>query len=47
MEKFHIQNIIHGNVYLNFKLENKSDSVEWVLISVYGAVQEEEKNSFL
>jgi hypothetical protein len=33
----------HGNFHLKFKLKSKSNSFEWVLISVYGAAQEEEK----
>jgi hypothetical protein len=32
---------------LKFKLKNKTDNFEWTLIVVYGAAQEEEKESFL
>jgi hypothetical protein len=48
LETINVKNIIHGNFYLTFKLiKNKSDNFEWILIAVYGAAQEEEKDSFL
>jgi hypothetical protein len=47
MDKFDIQNIVHGNFYLKFKVKNKSDNFEWILIALYGTSQEEEKESFL
>jgi hypothetical protein len=48
LEKINVQNIIHDNFYLKFKLiKNKSDNFESILIAVYGAAQEEEKDSFL
>jgi hypothetical protein len=34
-------------LYLKFKLRNKGDHFEWVLIAIYGAVQEEEQEIFL
>jgi hypothetical protein len=47
LETINVQNIIHGNFYLKFKLiKNKSDNFEWILIAVYGAAQEEKKDSF-
>jgi exonuclease III len=46
-EKFTIQNFVHGNFHVKFKLQNKYDNFEWILIAVYGAAQEEEKERFL
>jgi hypothetical protein len=37
----------YGNLYLKFELKNKFDSFEWVFTSVYGAMQEEEKDILL
>jgi hypothetical protein len=34
-------------LYLKFKLRNKGDHFEWVLIAIYGPVQEEEQEIFL
>jgi exonuclease III len=45
--KFDIANISHGDFYVKFKLRNKNDNFEWVLIAVYGAAQNEHKESFL
>jgi hypothetical protein len=47
LEKFIVQNIVHSNFSMKFKLKNKSDHFEWSLIVVYGAAQDEEKKSFL
>jgi hypothetical protein len=47
LEKFDVQNIVQGDFYLKFKLKNKADNFEWLLILVYGAAQEEEKDKFL
>jgi hypothetical protein len=47
LEKFIVQGVVHDNFFLKFKLKNKIDSFEWTLITVYGAAQEEEKESFL
>jgi hypothetical protein len=47
LEKFIVQNNFHSNFSMKFKLKNKSDHFEWSLIVVYGAAQEEEKESFL
>jgi exonuclease III len=46
-EKFVVQNSVHGNFHVKFKLKNKMDNFEWVLIVVYGAAQDEGKKSFL
>jgi hypothetical protein len=46
LEKIIVQGVVHDN-FLKFKLKNKTDSFEWTLITVYGAAQEEEKESFL
>jgi hypothetical protein len=46
LDKFQVQQISHGNFYLKFKLCNKGDNFEWVLIAIYGAAQEDEKEFF-
>jgi exonuclease III len=46
-EKFTIKSSVHGNFHVKFKLQNKNDNFEWILIAVYGAAQEEEKDRFL
>jgi exonuclease III len=46
-DKFDIANIFHGDFYVKFKLRNKNDNFEWVLVVVYGAAQNEHKESFL
>jgi hypothetical protein len=45
--RFNVQNIVHGHFYLKLKLMTKSENFGWILIAVYGAAQEEEKDSFL
>jgi hypothetical protein len=42
-----VGNISHGDFYVKFKLRNKIDNFEWILIAVYGAAQSEYKESFL
>ena len=37
IEKFDIANISHGDFYVKFKLINKVDKFEWVLVAIYGA----------
>jgi hypothetical protein len=46
-EKFDVLDIKHGNFLLKFKLCNKEDNFEWKLLAVYGATQENEKETFL
>jgi hypothetical protein len=47
LDKFQVQQISHDNLYLKFKLCNKGDNFEWVLIAIYGAALEEEQKIFL
>jgi hypothetical protein len=47
MEVFDIGSIDEGNFYVKFHLRNKNDGFRWVLVAVYGAAQDEFKESFL
>lgn len=47
LDTYDVGNIVHGDFHVKFKLQNKSDNFEWILISVYGAAQSEHKESFL
>jgi hypothetical protein len=47
LRKIVVQNSVHGNFHVKFKLKNKMDNFKWVLIAVYGAAQDEGKESFL
>ena len=44
---FDIGAIDEGDFYVKFKLRNKVDGFIWVLVSVYGAAQQEFKEAFL
>jgi hypothetical protein len=46
MDKVCVLECIHDNFFLKFKLLNKVDIFEWILIAVYGAAHEE-KEKFL
>ena len=46
-ESFEVESIIDGDYYIKFVLRNKVDGFRWALLSVYGAAQEEHKESFL
>jgi hypothetical protein len=39
--------IVHSNFIVKFKLKNKCDNFEWILMAVYGPAQEEKKDNFL
>jgi hypothetical protein len=47
IDKFDIADISHGDFNVKFKLRNKIDNFEWVLISVSGAAQNEHKEGLL
>lgn len=47
LDTFDVGNIVHGDFHVKFKLRNKLDNFEWILISIYGAAQNEHKESFL
>jgi hypothetical protein len=47
LDKFQIQNIVQGNFFMKFKLKNKDNNFEWLLIVVCGVAQEVEKEDFL
>jgi hypothetical protein len=47
LEKFIVQSVVHGNFFVKFKIKNKADNFEWILIAVYSAAQDEEKEKFL
>ncbi|PUZ59464.1 hypothetical protein GQ55_4G043800 [Panicum hallii var. hallii] len=42
-----IGSIEEGDYYVKFRLKNKSDNFQWVLVAVYGAAQPEYKENFL
>jgi hypothetical protein len=44
-DKFIVHGIVHGNFFLMFKLKNKADTSEWILIVVYGTAQEDNNNN--
>ena len=44
---FEVENIVDGDYHIKFVLRNKVDGFRWALLSVYGATQEEHKESFL
>ncbi|WVZ62463.1 hypothetical protein U9M48_012212 [Paspalum notatum var. saurae] len=44
---FDIGEIEEGDFFLKFKLRNKHDDFQWVLVSVYGAAQQHFKEAFL
>jgi hypothetical protein len=46
-DRIEVLDIIHSNFALKFKLWNKEDSFEWILLAVYGAAQYSEKGNFL
>ena len=39
--------ISQGDYHIKFQLRNKNDGFQWNLIAVYGAAQDEHKQSFL
>jgi hypothetical protein len=47
LDIFIVDQIIHGNFYVKFKLKNKNTNFQWILISVYGLAQEDRKHNFL
>jgi exonuclease III len=47
VENFDIADISQGDFYIMFRLRNKIENFEWVLIAVYGAAQNEFKEGFL
>jgi hypothetical protein len=47
VENFDIADISQGDFYIKFRLRNKIDNFEWVLIAVYGAAQNEFNEGFL
>jgi exonuclease III len=47
VDKFDVQGVVLNDFYMKVNLKNKVDSFEWVLIAVYGAAQDEDKNRFL
>jgi hypothetical protein len=47
LDKFQIQNIVRGNFFMKFKLDNTDDNFEWLLIAVNGTAKEVEKEDFL
>ena len=44
---FDIGFISQGDYHIKFRLRNKFDGFQWNLIAVYGAAQDEHKQSFL
>ncbi|WVZ85936.1 hypothetical protein U9M48_032792 [Paspalum notatum var. saurae] len=44
---FDIGEIEEGDFFVKFKLRNKEDGFQWVLVSVYGAAQQQYKSAFL
>ena len=44
---FDIGFISQGDYHIKFRLRNKNDGFQWNLITVYGAAQDEHKQSFL
>jgi hypothetical protein len=44
---FDIGEIEEGEFFIKFKLCDKVDGFQWVLVSVYGAAQEENKEALL
>jgi exonuclease III len=47
LDCFNIDQIIHGNFFMKFKLQNICDNFTWIFIAIYGPAQEEVKYSFL
>jgi hypothetical protein len=47
LDCFNIDQIIHGNFFIKFKLQNICDNFTWIFIEVYGPAQKEGKYSFL
>jgi hypothetical protein len=47
LDIFIVDQIIHGNFYVKFKLKNKNTNFQWILISVYGLAHEDRKHNFL
>jgi hypothetical protein len=47
LDCFNIDQIIHDNFFMKFKLQNICDNFTWIFIEVYGPAQEEGKYSFL
>jgi exonuclease III len=46
-DNFDVQSVHLGSFHVKLLLRNKSDNFEWVLVDVYGAAQEADKNIFL
>jgi exonuclease III len=46
LDCFNIDQIIHGNFFVKFKLQNKCDNFTCIFIAVYGPAQEDGKYSF-
>ena len=44
---FDIGEIEEGEFFVKFKIRNKDDGFQWLLVSVYGAAQPSLKESFL
>lgn len=46
-DTFEVQNFEDGDYHIKFIIKNKMDGFCWVLLSVYGAAQEEHKEHLL
>jgi hypothetical protein len=44
---FDISEIEEGDFFVKFKLRNKQDDFQWLLVSIYGAAQDHFKQAFL
>ncbi|WVZ54678.1 hypothetical protein U9M48_005442 [Paspalum notatum var. saurae] len=47
LDSYDIGSIEEGDFYVKFRLRNKEDEFQWILVAVYGAVQPEFKEAFL
>jgi exonuclease III len=47
LQYFDIGSIDEGDHYIKFHLSNKADEFKWVLVMVYGPVQDDRKENFL
>ena len=47
LQTFHIGEIEKGDLFVKFKIRNEDSNFKWLLVSVYGAVQQNRKEAFV